>query len=221
MKYPQVRILVFCKAPLPGRVKTRLAHAIGRREAAGLHELLARHCLRAMTASALAPVELWCAPDQRHEFFQQCHADFKVELRSQVDGDLGRRMEHALRDALTQVRHAILVGTDCPGLDADYLERTILQLLTGGTVIAPAEDGGYALIGSDHCRSEVFRRIDWGGDQVLHQTLARLQGRVELLPTLWDVDRCEDVARLAAEADQLKLEDDLRRFLAGLPRLAG
>ena len=65
-------------------------------------------------------------------------------------------------------------------------------------LLAPAEDGGYCLIGSRSLYSELFSGIEWGEAQVLEQTLSKagaLGLSVYLGPTIWDVDRPEDWRR--------------------------
>ena len=68
-------------------------------------------------------------------------------------------------------------------------------------VLAPAEDGGYPLIGLARMSATIFDDIAWGTDLVLAQTRRRLLAlgwRWRELRTLWDVDRPEDLARLRA-----------------------
>ena len=56
----QVRILIFAKAPAPGRVKTRLIPALGAEGAARLAGRLLSHALKQALAADLGPVEI-CA----------------------------------------------------------------------------------------------------------------------------------------------------------------
>ena len=75
--------------------------------------------------------------------------------------------------------------------------------LQGGAdiVLAPAQDGGYALIGARRISAEVFSAVEWGSERVLAQTranLLRARLRLRCLPTVWDVDRPEDLERLGA-----------------------
>jgi glycosyltransferase A (GT-A) superfamily protein (DUF2064 family) len=84
--------------------------------------------------------------------------------------------------------------------------------LQGGAdiVLAPAQDGGYALIGARRISAEVFAAVEWGGDRVLAQTCAnvtRAHLSVRCLPTVWDVDRPEDLERLRS----LRLSSAARR----------
>jgi rSAM/selenodomain-associated transferase 1 len=197
------RVIVFARAPEPGKVKTRLIPALGEAGAAALHRRLVMHCLRAATDAQLGPVELWCAPEAGDPFFRECERGFGVSLHPQGDGDLGVRMQRAFDAALGRARRALLVGSDIPALSAQYL-RDAEGALAGGddVVIGPAEDGGYVLIGLSRCDLELFREIPWGGSEVLAETrrrIAALSWRCRELRVLWDVDRPEDLGRLPGE----------------------
>jgi len=197
------RIVVFAKAPAPGRVKTRLIPTLGEAGAAALHRRLVMHTLRAAQEADLGPVELWCAPDTHHAFFSECERGFGVSLHSQCEGDLGARMRRALEEVLGRAERAILVGSDIPALSAQYL-RDAERALSGArdVVIGPAEDGGYVLIGLKRSDPELFRDIPWGEPEVLAETrgrIAALRWRCFELPALWDVDRPEDLERLPEE----------------------
>ncbi|ADJ28696.1 TIGR04282 family arsenosugar biosynthesis glycosyltransferase [Nitrosococcus watsonii] len=200
MEFPDVRLLVFAKAPVPGRAKTRLIPALGARRAALLQWRLAEHTLAMATEAKLCPVDLWCDPDTRHPFFIHCQRKFGVPLQSQRGADLGRRMYGALTVALRQAKGAVLIGTDCPGLNSEDLHGAFAALAAGAEVVlVPAEDGGYVLIGVRCCSWRLFSGICWGSDQVLQQTRTRLQmlnwqGK-ELGPR-WDVDRPDDLKRI-------------------------
>ena len=197
------RIVVFAKAPAPGRVKTRLIPTLGEAGAAALHRRLVMHTLRAAQEADLGPVELWCAPDTHHAFFSECERGFGVSLHSQCEGDLGARMRRALENVLGRAERAILVGSDIPALSAQYLrdaERALSR--AHDAVIGPAEDGGYVLIGLARCDPDLFRDIPWGEPEVLAETrgrIAALRWRCFELPALSDVDRPEDLKRLPEE----------------------
>jgi uncharacterized protein len=205
MQYPQGKILVFCKAPEAGSVKTRLQSVLSPGECAQLHARLARHTLQTAVDSGVAEVELWCAGE--HVFFNECARYYGIGLMQQQGSDLGARMAHALRTALDSRAFAIIIGTDCPVLGADYLRTAAGFLaeanrdsLSARVVVGPAADGGYVLFGADRATG-AFENIEWGSDKVLQQTRARLHNPHTLykeLETLWDVDRPEDLKRLPA-----------------------
>jgi rSAM/selenodomain-associated transferase 1 len=194
-------VLVFAKAPVPGQAKTRLAPALGERGAAELHRQLVERALRTASAAELGPVELWCAPNTQDPFFSTCAEKFGLRLRDQGEGDLGMRMSRALESALADGAPALLIGSDCPVLTAQYLRQAAAACGGGNhAVFGPTEDGGYALIGlARRPSAALFENIAWGTAAVMQQTRLRLQGLgwhwVEL-GALWDVDRPADLPRL-------------------------
>lgn len=192
------RIIVFAKAPVPGEVKTRMIPALGAENAALLHTALVERALET-AAKTGADVELCCAPDARHSFFEACAEDFGVVLTGQGEGDLGARMLRALNRALAAHSRPILIGADCPAFTADHLSRALRALDDTDVVLTPADDGGYVLVGACRTDDRMFAGIDWGGHRVLTQQRAALAG-VGLawreMETLWDVDRPADLERL-------------------------
>lgn len=194
------RIAVFARAPVPGQVKTRLQPALRPEACAALHRALVMRTLETCTRLDCIDVDLWCTPDRGHAFFHACARDFGVALREQPEDDLGARMYGALADSLTRSEQVLIIGTDCPELDADYLNRAFDALSRGrNAAVGPALDGGYVLIGARVARQALFEGIDWGGAQVMDRTraaLRRLGWTWEELIPLRDIDRPEDLAFL-------------------------
>lgn len=197
---PEAVVIVFARAPVPGRVKTRLAAAIGPQAAARLYARLVARAVATARAARIGGVELHCAPHARHPLFARLAARHSVALRAQGRGDLGRRMHGALAGALRRASAALLIGSDCPALRSADLRRALRLLRSGvDAVFAPARDGGYALVGVRRVAAPLFEGIAWGGADVLATTRERLR---ELgwswreLREVWDVDRPEDYARL-------------------------
>jgi len=182
-------IMVFARAPMTGQAKTRLIPRLGAWRAARLHERLARRAVQVALAARCGPVEVHGTA--RHSFF----SSLGVAFRLQRGRDLGERMFNAFARARGP---AIIIGTDCPELAPADLRRAA-RCLRGGydAVLAPAEDGGYALIGLRTARSEFFEGIDWGGPRVYADTVKKLAGhRWRALRRVRDVDRPEDLDRL-------------------------
>jgi glycosyltransferase A (GT-A) superfamily protein (DUF2064 family) len=94
----------------------------------------------------------------------------------------------------------VLIGSDAPALRASDIARAARWLCGGADlVLAPAEDGGFALIAARRVTPALFARVAWGSDAVLARTIenaARAGLRLRLLRTVWDVDRPPDVERL-------------------------
>ena len=200
LSFPDARLLIFAKAPVPGRVKTRLAGQLGTRGAAALYQKLLRRTVRIAYNARLCPIELWCAPDARHGFFAACRQEYGVTLRRQCAGDLGRRMNRALNQTLAAGHPAVLIGGDCASLGETEL-RTAFGLLAAGheAVLGPAADGGYVLVGLNRPCLALFRDIAWSTPTVLAATRRRLR-RAGMnwaeLPPGWDVDTPADLRRL-------------------------
>jgi rSAM/selenodomain-associated transferase 1 len=198
----ETRIAVFARAPVPGEAKTRLIPGLGAEGAAALHERLVRRALRTARDARVGPVELWCAPDASHPFFAACAAEHAARLRQQRGSDLGERMDAAFEAALGDNAALVVIGSDCPALTPVALREAAAALEHHDAVIAPAEDGGYVLVGLSTRVPGLFEGIDWGGPAVMEGTRARLAragAKWKQLETLWDIDRPEDYARLERE----------------------
>ncbi|MDP3017302.1 MAG: TIGR04282 family arsenosugar biosynthesis glycosyltransferase [Deltaproteobacteria bacterium] len=204
------RIIVFAKAPIAGAVKTRLLSSLDALVVTALHEKLVLHTLNIAMDSKVGPVELWCTPSVDHPFFIQCANKFRIDLHPQAEGNLGRRMAHALKETLKKSDMALLMGTDCPSLTPEDLKEATMILCQGAqAVISPAEDGGYVLIGLRQYEFTLFEGISWGTGTVLEETrerLSRLRWNWQELTQRWDVDRPEDVERLRRKGFMRGLE---------------
>ncbi|MFL6846485.1 MAG: TIGR04282 family arsenosugar biosynthesis glycosyltransferase [Allosphingosinicella sp.] len=180
------RILVFAKAPVPGRVKTRLIPALGAEGAARL----AAEMLRATIAQALATdlaVELCGDPDPAGWYEGPA-----VALAAQGEGDLGERLARAAARAAP----LLLIGGDCPELDRDRLGSAAESLERHDAVIHPAEDGGYVLLGLRRSHPSLFEGIAWSTATVATETVARIRAlgwSLDLRETLRDIDEPSDL----------------------------
>ena len=194
-------VLVFTKAPQRGASKTRLIPALGADEAAAAHEMLALRTLDMTRDLGVAgeghQVSLWGAAP--HPALDLWSDQFALPLHLQAAGDLGQKMLHGFASALDAgADQAVLIGSDCPVMTAEYIRQAGAALRASDLVLGPAEDGGYVLIGCKQIHAELFANIPWGSDKVLARTLEQaeqLELSVTLLATLWDVDRPEDWAR--------------------------
>jgi len=197
---PEAALVVFARAPEPGRVKTRLVPLLGEKGAARLHARLVERTLRTAAASGFDDTYLYCSPRTRNDFFERMQDRFGLRLCSQGQGNLGDRMYRAFERALRRHSFAVLVGSDCPALRPTDLRAAARALRAGAdAVLVPAEDGGYPLIGLRRVSRRLFDGIAWGSPRVLAQTRRRLNAlrwRWRELRTVWDVDRPEDVLRL-------------------------
>jgi len=200
-KYPDAVTIVFCKAPVAGQVKTRLIPQLTAQQAVDVHIELTERTLTLLHEAQICPIQLWCSPDTSHPFYEQCVNNYGVSLHIQRGNDLGERMHHAIQSGLEKSSTILLIGCDCPSLRIQDFESAIkaLQLeMKTDVVIAPAEDGGYVMIGLNNAYPDLFINMTWGNEDVYQNTLQRI---TDLELTLfesrrhWDIDTFEDLQR--------------------------
>jgi rSAM/selenodomain-associated transferase 1 len=196
---PLPHLLIFAREPVLGRVKTRLAAGIGAAAALAVYrELLA--LTAAAVAEAQLPATVWLAEAPAGADPAQPRPEWPgLPWRVQPPPDsLGTRMAQAFEAAFgAGAGRVVIIGTDCPGLNAALLRQAFEHLLSHDLVIGPADDGGYYLLGMNKLEPALFLNKDWSTATVLPDTLAdaaRLGLRVAQLPTLHDVDSAQDLA---------------------------
>ena len=194
-----VCLCVFAKAPVPGKVKTRLLPCMDAESACQVHQQLIDECLSRTVIKGTWQCQLW-GTDLADEFLVAMSKRYEISLHEQQGNDLGARMAHAVKTTLQDYQYVVLIGTDCPGLDAEYIETVLQQLQAGADcVLGPAEDGGYVMLALSAYDDSLFSDIEWGTDQVLAATRERIKAlgwQCHEMPVLWDVDRPADFERL-------------------------
>lgn len=192
------KLLIFTRSPVLGEVKTRLQPVYSKEQSLKLHKKMMLNTLALTKKLNDLDVELCCAPNRNTLFFLECENDFPILLSDQQGGDLGERMAFALSVALQTHDKAIIIGTDCPAIDEDYISQALLALDDVDAVIGPAADGGYVLLGLRKFSPELFTDFSWGTDTVLAQTqevLRDLSWTSKELGIMHDVDRPDDLHR--------------------------
>jgi uncharacterized protein len=115
----------------------------------------------------------------------------------QYGDDLGEKMNNAFISIFQKAYDGIvIIGTDCPELNAEIIMNAFACLKTNEVVIGPAEDGGYYLIGLKEPHHKLFENIKWSTNSVLHETILKcdaLQLGYYLLPVLNDIDEEKDL----------------------------
>ena len=168
------RVVIFAKAPLPGRAKTRLIPSLGEQGAAELAQRMLEHTLTQAIAAQVGAVELCVTPAPGAVEWQGVNIPDGVRISDQGEGDLGSRMARVARRVTAEGDAVLLIGTDCPGLDASQLRRAADALQHVEATLIPTVDGGYVLLGLNHFHASLFENIDWSTDRVADQTRARI-----------------------------------------------
>jgi rSAM/selenodomain-associated transferase 1 len=189
----ETMLLIFAKAPTPGRVKTRLATRIGESAATAAYRRLANQTAAAAATAKVDRVTVYYdPPGNEPETMVRLLLGHEHWLYTpQAQGDLGVRLRQAFAATLTIAQRVVIIGTDCPQLDGALITSAFSALRETPLVLGPACDGGYYLIGLSCLHPELFTDIAWSTSTVLEQTLARASIASitpHILPMLEDVD---------------------------------
>jgi rSAM/selenodomain-associated transferase 1 len=203
----RVAVAVMAKVPEPGQVKTRLCPPLTALQAAALARCFLLDRLDQLREVPDSETLVAFDPKEREEEMRSLVSP-GTRLVPQEGADLGARMDRLLTGLLAEGHAgAIVIGTDSPTLPTAYLRRACDAIRDAAVdlVIGPAEDGGYYLIGLRAPAAALFVDMAWSTATVTAETLARagrLGLRPALLPSWFDVDRGEDLARLRAPASR-------------------
>jgi rSAM/selenodomain-associated transferase 1 len=189
-------IMLFAKAPLAGRVKTRLTPPLPPELAARLHDAFVRDTLETLHClDKTADVEL------HTDIATDAWADIAVPRKLQHEGDLGLKMLQALDEALQAGRERVMiVGSDSPTLPSSHLE--LLLRAPEDAALGPTLDGGFYAIACTRVHPRMFDGVPWSAPDTLERTVCSIracsltiaQGRA-----WYDVDTPADLEQLALD----------------------
>jgi uncharacterized protein len=204
-------LIIFAKAPEPGRVKTRLCPPLTWDEAATLHGsfvLDTLECTKAAIAKERLAVDRYiaCFPSASLAFFKILEERHGLRLLNQVGDDLGQRMHRAFTDLFGRgYRQVFIVGTDVPTLPLTVYHQALSLLASHDLVLGPASDGGYYLIGLKRPVPELFTDVPWSTANVFAATCRNASAlglTVGLLKEWRDIDVAEDLRALIHDCSQ-------------------
>ncbi|MFG1994568.1 DUF2064 domain-containing protein [Actinoplanes sp. NPDC048988] len=206
-----IQILVMAKAPVPGRVKTRLCPPCTPAEAAVL--------------AGVALADTWKTVDQVPAVRRTTVLEGSYPVPSgwcrvaQRGEGLGQRLAYAFTDTALPGVPTLLIGMDTPQLTADLLCAAAEALVRTGSVLGPAHDGGWWALGlRDTDAARVLPAVPMSTPDTGASTLAALRTRgvqPYLLPPLRDVDTAADALEVAAACpDTACFPTAVRRILA-------
>ncbi|MEH1827412.1 MAG: TIGR04282 family arsenosugar biosynthesis glycosyltransferase [Nostoc sp.] len=195
---PKRHLIIFTRYPEPGKTKTRLIPVLGTVGAANLQRQMSEYTIfqvQELQKAIDISVEVRFTGGNSQLMADWLGLDLVYQF--QGEGDLGSRMARSLFEAFQSgAENVIIIGTDCPGVNAQILATAFEKLQAFDLVLGPAIDGGYYLIGLRQPILGLFVNIDWGTDRVFQKTVDIAQklnlSYVSLSP-LADVDRPEDL----------------------------
>ena len=194
----QNNIITFCKYPVEGKVKTRIAKTIGNEFAVKLYKLFAEHTFQELLkTSSIFPYLFFADNHDREKIKRWAGAEFSLE--PQEGNDLGERMYNAFKKVIDRGSNkTIIIGTDIPDMSSDIIRKALQALNNSDVVIGPSNDGGYYLLGMKKLYKSLFTGIEWSSDSVLSVTLEKINAlnlSYSILPELVDVDTEDDLKK--------------------------
>ena len=197
-------VVLMARTPVPGRVKSRLADAIGPDAACAIYEAMARDTWHAMCSTGLP---CYLATDGDGSSWLPGAAGVIL----QAPGGFGRRLAAVLDHLLHHgFKAALALAADTPHLGSAVLSQAVdaISRSDGALVTAPAEDGGLVLLGLNLPPAIDLESLPWESVS-LDNALAELARKsalsvTRILPGSYDIDEIEDIQRLLSEPDEVQ-----------------
>jgi len=203
-------IALFAKAPVPGKVKTRLTTDLSPHESAALHKSFVIDTLTEMSALSNVDIFLACHPTSDDPFFLSLDKRFKLRSLSQKGKNLGERMKNSFHDLKALgYEQVVLIGSDSPTLSGNVVEEAFRSLEKCDLVLGPSLDGGYYLIGLSREIPDIFGDIEWGSNSVFKDTCNKAKAlglNMHTLPFWYDVDTVRELRFLSIHLSGLDKE---------------
>jgi rSAM/selenodomain-associated transferase 1 len=211
-------VLVVAKAPVAGLAKTRLAPAVGARQAARIAAASLLDTLdTVLSTPGVVPVVALCGDPTAAERTRELT---RVLAGCAVIPQRGNDFAERLANAHADVVHCgpvVQIGMDTPQLTPELIAEAVDRLHAPGVgaVLGPAADGGWWGLGlrspadARVLRSVPMSRADTGSRT--GRALRRAGLRVAALPELSDVDTMADAERVAALAPTTRFAAEVRR----------
>jgi glycosyltransferase A (GT-A) superfamily protein (DUF2064 family) len=193
-------VLVVAKAPVPGLAKTRIAAEIGVDAAADLAATALLDTLDTAVGSGMTVVVALTGDVDRAARADELAAVLAgLRVVPQIRETFGERLAQAHLDA-DGGDGVVQVGMDSPQLCVDDLTEAADRLTDHASVLGPAEDGGWWLLGvrrgSD---ASALATVEMSTPTTGQCTREVLPEPIALLRTLRDVDTWGDARAVAEE----------------------
>jgi len=186
-------IIIFVKNPVLGKAKTRLAKTVGNQRALYIYQ-------RLLARTRQHTQHLDCDKLLFYSQFIDHNDDWPAmhfQKYLQQGGTLGEKMQLAFAQAFNMgYKKVLIIGSDCFSLTPQHINLAFAQLNQHNTVIGPALDGGYYLLGMTKLVPSIFTNKQWSTASVLGDTLqsiSQAKKSFQLLQYLSDIDHYSDI----------------------------
>jgi rSAM/selenodomain-associated transferase 2/rSAM/selenodomain-associated transferase 1 len=195
----KIALILLGRFPRPGKVKTRLAQALGEEQAAVFYRLCAERAIREGIGLAGEVRRYFFYSDPNDEEAMRLWVGPDFSCVAQKGKDLGERSENAFKYVFGEgAQKAVIAATDVPDLAGELIAEAFAALEAHDIVVGPCPDGGYYLLGTKAVHRELLSAIPWSTDGVLDGLLRKIESlglTAHLLASLPDIDTIEDLRR--------------------------
>lgn len=200
--HDQNTVITFCKYPVDGNVKTRIAKTMGNEFAVRIYKLFAERTFEGLLKTdEVTSYIFYSEKEDREKIKKWAGPEFLLEI--QEGNDLGEKMYNAFKKVIDRgSSKTIIIGTDIPDMSSDIIKKALLALNNSDVVIGPGNDGGYYLLGMKKLHKNLFTDIEWNSNSVLQATLEKISAlnlSYSMLPELIDIDTDEDLREWLAK----------------------
>jgi len=192
------------KVPVAGTVKTRLQPFLTAEQCAELAECFLRDTV-GKTKSLGYELIIAYSPIEKLDILLAIMPDEQTFIE-QKGATLGEKMFGVFEFAFLNNSDAVvMIGTDSPTFPSAFITEAFEKLKESDAVLGETTDGGFYLIGLRKLKKEIFKNVEWSSPKTFEQTkgnIERVNLKLSLLPTWYDVDTPEDLKRLRNELDK-------------------
>lgn len=188
-------LILLCKYPIPGQVKTRLGKSIGMEAAACVQTVFLQQLIQTHRDQSY-PLYIWL---RQPEFKQQFATKFGIALDhiyTQQGDSLGEIIAHAIDFWLQTSKKVAVIGSDTPNIRPAIVERSLYDGKQEDICIGPTNDGWYYLMSTAHPLPETLIHMPYSHEQVYTDTVKHWEAEgiyAQPLPALIDIDTLEDL----------------------------
>lgn len=186
-------LIIFCKNPVEGQVKKRLATEIGDENALAIHLALIKHTSD-VAKTVIAQRKCYYSDfiSNKDDF-----DDGHFEKLIQKGEDVGERLYNAAKTSFGEwANKVVLIGCDCYELNAGIIEEAFRALEENDFVIGPTKEGNLYLLGMNDLPKDLLLEKEWNHENVFLDMLLEIKKANMshyILPTLSEVISLEDV----------------------------
>jgi rSAM/selenodomain-associated transferase 1 len=201
ISHPDRTLVIMAKAPLAGKVKTRLNHNLPSHAVTELYRCLLEDTVALARSLRGAKFAVMCPESDCEKLAILLGST--IEVVAQQGEGLAAGLTSVFRHFTATGRQRVIAfNSDSPHLRPSVLDDAFEMLNVYDVVVGPTHDGGYYLVGAKTCHPSLFEGDGLGTRSALDGLLGRtrvLELSTGLTEPFYDIDIASDLVLLAQE----------------------